>query len=155
MVYFYFPFKPISKHTYLSHLQFLRSRTPEELCPFLLSCFDGSFRRIERSLLWYPINEVPWCPISWWTWTIFCSSNNDLWVSFFDVLEGCIADVHNLSSGNVSCLRAYLRSELVNDSSISKGSSSHDFIITSSCSISVKICRLNISLTKETGSRNS
>ena len=74
-------------------------------------------------------------------------------MSFFDVLEGCIADVHNLSSGNVSCLRSYLRSELVNDSSISKGSSSHDFIITSSCSISVKICRLNISLAKETGSR--
>lgn len=74
-------------------------------------------------------------------------------MSFFSIFLSSIIDIKNFSSWEVSSLRTNLWSELVNNSCISKSSSSHNFIISSSGTIGIVIVWLNIFRFKISGSR--
>lgn len=69
-------------------------------------------------------------------------------MSFFDVSKGCITDVKYLTRRNISCLRTKIRGKFIDYSCVSKGSSSHDLVISSSSSISIKISLFDSSLDK-------
>lgn len=90
-------------------------------------------------------------PVSGRPRTILLSCKDDKWVSLSTISESSITDVHNLSSWNVGCLRSNLRSKLVDNSSVSKGSSCHDLIITSPCSVCVEVWLLDSLLKKISG----
>mgnify|MGYP007013252524 CR=1 FL=1 len=82
-------------------------------------------------------------PISWWTRSILSTSQDNCLVTIFTIFLSSIIDIKNLSIWDISGLRTNFRSKFVNNSGVSKGSSSHDFVIASSSTISVEIKWLN------------
>lgn len=92
-------------------------------------------------------------PISWRSWSIFLSSQNNHLSIILKISLGTIKYWKSFSSRNMNSLRSNLRYHLINYSSVSKGSSSHNLVISSSSTISIEIFLFNSSLLQISGSR--
>lgn len=92
-------------------------------------------------------------PISWRPSSILFSSKDNKRMPFFDISKSCVTDIKDLSSGNICSLRSKLWSKFVNYSCVSKSSSSHNLVISSSSSICIKISLFDSSLHEISGCR--
>lgn len=84
-------------------------------------------------------------PISGRSRTVFLAGEDDGLLTILSVLVSSIEDIELLATGEVDSLWAGLFNKLVDDSDIGKSTSSHNFIITSSSTISVEIFRFDTS----------
>lgn len=89
-------------------------------------------------------------PISTRTRSILFSTKNNKCFILFLIFFCCIKNIHNLICWNIYCLRSYFSfHHFVNYSYVCKCSTSHNQIISSSRSISIKIFLLHSSLLQE------
>jgi len=69
------------------------------------------------------------------------------------IFSSSIEDGEFLATWDVDCLGANLVDHLVDESGISESSSSHDFIVSSSCTVSIEVLLLDASLVEVSSSR--
>ena len=93
-------------------------------------------------------------PISWGSWTIFSSTNNNSLWTLLKILFSSIINGHNFFIWDKNCMWTFLSlHHSIFNSNICKCSSYHNFIISSSCPISIKIFLFNSSFFKISTSR--
>ena len=94
------------------------------------------------------------CPVSARSWSILFASKNDSLNLAIDVPLRCIKNIQSLSSWDVDSLRTNCTlHHLIDNSNICKGSSGHDEVIASPCTISIEISFFDPSLLQKSGSR--
>ena len=82
-------------------------------------------------------------PISWTSWSIFLSGQNNLLMSCVSILSCSIKYGHFIAGREMYGIRSRFFNQFVNKSCVSKSSSGHDFVIPSSRTVSIEIFGLH------------
>mmetsp|Transcript_414 Transcript_414/g.472 ORF Transcript_414/g.472 Transcript_414/m.472 type:complete len:317 (-) Transcript_414:86-1036(-) len=92
-------------------------------------------------------------PITGRSTSVFVTSQDDGINTFLLVLLGSVEDIHDSFGRNVQSLGSNLSDEFVDKSDVGEGSTSHNFVISSSGTISIVILRFDTTAFQITSSR--